>query len=182
MLMKKFVVLLITFASVAGYAQTKTTQQLDEKYDGLSLYFYKNTLRMLNQADSKEFDELIKDIEKMRFMMIDKNETGFNDNDLKKLKAGYKSEAYEDVMNGRMEGRTFQVLLKTNGDDVKGTVILAGDSTSLMVLDILGKVSLTKIPEFFNALDKSTDIGGRIKDFTRSGEDRVEERKKRAGN
>lgn len=180
--MKRIVMLLITFASAAGYAQTKTTQQLDEKYDGLSLYFYKNTLRMLNQADSREFDELIKDIEKMRFMMINKSESGFGDNEYKKLKASYKSEAYEDVMSGRVEGRTFQVLLKTNGDDVKGTIILAGDSTSLMVLDILGKVALNKIPQFFNELDKSTDIGGRIKDFTRSGEERVEERKKRAGN
>lgn len=178
--MKKLFVLLMTLASVAVYAQSKTTQELDEKYDGLSLYFYKNTLRMLNQSDSKEFDELIKDIEKMRFMMIDKKESVFGDNELKKLKAGYKTEAYEDVMSGRMEGRTFQVLLKTKGDEVLGTVILAGDSTSLMVLDILGTISLTKIPEFFKTLDESTDIGGKIKDFTRGGEDRVEEKKKRS--
>ena len=52
------------------FAQTKTTQALDDKYEGLSLYFYKNTLRMLNQTDDPSFDELIKDIEKMKFMMI----------------------------------------------------------------------------------------------------------------
>ena len=38
-----------------------------------SLYFYQNTLRMLNQTENKEFDELIKDIEKMKFLMIEKD-------------------------------------------------------------------------------------------------------------
>jgi hypothetical protein len=57
--------------------QTKTTQSLDDKYDGLTLYFYRNTLRMLNQSEDKSFDELIKDIEKMRFLMIDKANSKF---------------------------------------------------------------------------------------------------------
>jgi hypothetical protein len=61
--MKK--ILLFCLLPLIGFSQTKTTVDLDKKYDGLSLYFYKNTLRMLNQKDDKEFDELIKDIEKM---------------------------------------------------------------------------------------------------------------------
>jgi hypothetical protein len=90
----KLLATLVLFATVgvAG-AQTKTTQALDEKYEGLSLFFYRNTLRMLNQADDPAFDELIKDIEKMRFMMIDKKESGFADSDFKKLLNDYKSEA-----------------------------------------------------------------------------------------
>ena len=69
---------LILFCSVSLVSgQTKTTQALDDKYEGLTLYFYRNTLRMLNQTEDPSFDELIKDIEKMRFLMIDKTKSKF---------------------------------------------------------------------------------------------------------
>ncbi len=160
-----FALLLISCAGLA-VGQTNTTTALDEKYEGLSLYFYKNTLRMLNQTDDKEFDELIKDIEKMKFLMIDKNESKFSKEDYTKLLAGYKSESYEEMMTSRFEGRNFDVYLREKDGDVKGTIILANDSTSLFVLDILGKIALDKAPALFKTIDGSTDIGKKIKDFT----------------
>jgi len=84
--MKIYFLLALLFLSQLSFAQTKTTEELDKKYEGLSLYFYKNTLRMLNQTDNKDFDELIKDIEKMKFLMIDKTKSSFVDEDYKKLK------------------------------------------------------------------------------------------------
>ena len=160
-----FALLLINYAGLA-VGQTKTTTALDEKYEGLSLYFYKNTLRMLNQTDDKEFDELIKDIEKMKFLMIDKNESKFSKEDYSKLLAGYKSESYEEMMTSRFEGRNFDVYLREKDGDVKGTVVLANDSSSLFVLDIIGKIALDKAPALFKTIDGSTDIGKKIKDFT----------------
>jgi hypothetical protein len=54
-------------------AQSKTTEELHKKNEGaLSLFFYNNTLRMLNQTDDKGFDEVSKDIKKMKLLMIDK--------------------------------------------------------------------------------------------------------------
>lgn len=170
------IALLLLMISTAGWGQTKTTNSLDEKYEGLSLFFYRNTLRMLNQSDDPSFDELIKDIEKMKFLMIDKAGSQFTKEDYQKLLTGYKSENYEEMMSGRMEGRNFDVYLRESGGDVKGTVILANDSTSLMVLDILGKISLSKVQEFFNAIDNSTDIGSKIKDFA-SGKDDKKKKK-----
>ncbi|MCW5911967.1 MAG: DUF4252 domain-containing protein [Cyclobacteriaceae bacterium] len=176
--MKAVIIIVLCGVLGSAYAQTKTTQALDEKYDGLSLFFYRNTLRMLNQKDDPAFDELIKDIEKMRFMMINKEESSFTDNDYKKLLEGYKGEAYEEIMSGRADGRTFTVYLRETNGNVKGTVILAKDATSLMVLDILGKISLTKVPEFFNAIDNSTDIGGKIKSFMSDKDEKAEKEKK----
>lgn len=166
---------LVTLVNIAT-AQTKTTQTLDEKYDGLSLFFYRNTLRMLNQKDDPAFDELIKDIEKMRFMMINKQESGFTDGDFKKLLDGYKSEAYEEMMSGRAEGRTFTVYMREVKGNVKGTIIVAKDTDSVLVLDILGKIAMNKVPEFFTAIDNSTDIGGKIKDFM-SDDDKSKKKK-----
>lgn len=163
--MKLIFALILLFSSTLAFGQTKTTTALDEKYEGLSLYFYKNTLRMLNQTDDKEFDELIKDIEKMKFLMIDKNESKFSKEDYNKLLAGYKSESYEEMMTSRFEGRNFDVYLREKDGDVKGTVVLANDSSSLFVLDIIGKIALDKAPALFKTIDGSTDIGKKIKDF-----------------
>lgn len=174
----RFLVTLLLLAAVGvASAQTKTTQALDEKYDGLSLFFYRNTLRMLNQKDDPAFDELIKDIEKMRFMMINKGESNFTDGDYKKLLDGYKSEAYEEVMSGRADGRTFTVYLRETNGSVKGTVIVAKGDDSIMLLDILGKIDPKKIPEFFSAIDNSTDIGGKVKDFMGDKDEKSEEKK-----
>ena len=164
--MKLIFALILLFGSTLAFGQTKTTTALDEKYEGLSLYFYKNTLRMLNQTDDKEFDELIKDIEKMKFLMIDKNESKFSKEDYNKLLAGYISESYEEMMTSRFEGRNFDIYLREKDGDVKGTIILANDSTSLFVLDIIGKIALDKAPALFKTIDGSTDYGKKIKDFT----------------
>ena len=101
----------------------------------------------------------------MRFLMIDKTKSKFELADYKKLLTGYQGEEYEEVMTGRYDGRNFDIYLKEKNGDIKGTVILATDSTSVIVLDILGKIALNKAPELFKAIDGSTDIGGKVKDF-----------------
>lgn len=165
--MKKltWLVTLLALSLTTALAQSKTTQELDEDVDGLSLYFYKNTLRMLNQKDNKEYDEMIKDIEKMKFLLIDRQEEDFDSQKYKKLKSSYGGESYEEVMSSRFNGKNFDVLVREAGGNVKGTVVLASDSTQIFVLDILGKVALDKVIPLFQSLDESSDIGKRIKDF-----------------
>jgi len=103
-------------------------------------------------------------------MMIDKLDLKFTKQDYTKLLAGYKSENYEEMMTGRYDGRNFDIYLHEQNGDVKGTVILANDSSSLFVLDIKGKIALDKAPTLFKAIDSSTDIGKKIRDFTGQGE------------
>lgn len=159
--------LVLTGSNSLLFAQTQTTEALDKKFDGgLSLFFYKNTLRMLNQSGDKDFDEMIKDIEKMKFVMIDKSKQKFSDVDFRNLKRDYQNEEYEEMMTSRLNGRNFNVYIKEKNGSVKGTVILASDSSSLMVLDVLGKVALEKATSLFQTINGSTDIGAKIKSFT----------------
>jgi len=178
--MKSVIFILIIAISSSAIAQTKTTEELDKKYEGLSLYFYKNTLRMFNQNDNKDFDELIKDIEKMKFMMIDKAKSSFAIGDFKKLVKDYQGEKYEEMMTSRYKGKNLGVYIRQDDGRVKGTVILVNDSSSLYVLDILGRVALDKASTLFKTLDESTDLGQRIKNFTGSNE-KVKEKKKEHG-
>lgn len=173
----KFVLSILILVPALALGQTKTTEALDKKYDGLSLFFYKNTLKMLNQKDSKELDEMIKDIEKMRFVMVDKKKHAMERTEYATLKKSYQGEQYEEMMTGRMEGRNFDILVKERDGKVKGTIILASDSASLYVLDILGRIPLDKASALFNTIDQSTDVSKMIKNFISDDKDKKKRKK-----
>lgn len=159
------VILLLAVTNVFG--QTKTTESLHKAHgDALALYFYNNTLRMLNQSEDKAFDELIRDIQKMKFLMIDKG-TNFGASQYKQLVSGYKSESFEEIMTSRYQGRNFDVFLKDNKGKTEGMIVTVNDSTSLFVLDIVGSIAIDKVTTLFKTIDESTDIGKKIKDFAK---------------
>jgi hypothetical protein len=161
-----FFLLITLFIHADVKAQAQATEQLNERYkDALTLYFYKNTLRMLNQTEDPEFDELIKDVEKLKFLMIDKGKTGFGKTDYTGLVNAYKKEKYEEMLTSRMDGRKFDVYIKEESGRVKGTILLVSDSTSLFVLDVLGRVAVEKAGSLFKTLDGSSEIGNKISDF-----------------
>src|SRR6267378_2633847 len=165
--------LLLSLAPGLLIAQTETTKALQKKFDdSFSLYFYKNTLRMLNQTDNKEFDEMIKNIEKMKFLVIDKSKTNFAAEDYKTLVRDYKSETYEEAVTSRYQGKSFDVYLKDKKGSTLGTVVLVDDSTSLYVLDILGTIDVRNASKLFSTIDESSDIGQKIKSFMSKGEKR----------
>ncbi|NJN42339.1 MAG: DUF4252 domain-containing protein [Flammeovirgaceae bacterium] len=149
-------------------AQTETTNSLQEKYEGsFTLFFYNNTLKMLNQQDNADFDILVKDIEKMKFLMINKEDKGFGNTEYKSLVKGYEGESYESIMTSRFDGRNFDMFMREKNGDVKGTVILVNDSTNLYVLDILGKIPLEKAGSLFEILDEN-----QISKFMKGGTNR----------
>lgn len=176
-----FLVLLLL--ALTASAQSKTTKALhDENQDALALFFYKNTLRMINQTESKEFDELIKDIEKMKFLIVNKTESNFNTVKFKTLVGDYKKEGYEEIMTSRMQGRNFDIYLKEKDGKTAGTVVLVNDVDDLYVLDILGSIPVNKVPEFFQTIDQSSEIGKMIKSFSDQDNKKHSDKKKNNDN
>ena len=158
--------------SLSSVAQSKTTESLHKQYDdALALFFYNNTLRMINQGGDKEFDDLIRDVEKMKFLMIDKNAKNFGTAEYKKLVGNYKSEAFEEIMTSRHQGKNFDVYIKEKNGKTSGMIVAVNDSTNLYVLDIVGSIALNKVTKFFTELDESSEIGKRIKGFTTKEKD-----------
>jgi Domain of unknown function (DUF4252) len=158
--------LLVVFINPAG-AQTKTTESLhQENSEAFSLFFYNNTLRMLNQKDDADLDALIKDTQKMKFLIIEKSEK-FGSEQYKKLVSGYKSEAFEEIMTSRLAGKSFDVFLKEKNGKTEGMIVTVNDSTNLYVLDIVGSIALNKVTKLFTTIDESSDIGQKIRAFTK---------------
>ena len=162
--MKYTILALIMVLALTGQAQSKTTEKLDKRYDeSLSLFFYNNTLRMINQTDDKEFDALVKDIEKMKFLIIKKED--FGNEDYKKLISDYKSESFEEMMTSRHDGKNFEVYMKDGKS--KGMIVAVNDSENLYLLDIVGTIPLNKVPTVFKKIDESSEIGKRIQEFAK---------------
>jgi hypothetical protein len=156
-------------ACLSTFAQSKTTEALHKKHsDAMSLFFYNNTLRMINQKEDKDLDALIKDIEKMKFLMIRKP-AGFTTNDYKKLTADYKAEAFEEMMTSRMEGKTFDIMAKEKDGKTKGMLVLINDQENLYVLDIVGKIAFDQVGKLYKTIDESSEIGKKIREFTNHG-------------
>jgi hypothetical protein len=165
--LKSIVALLLLVLSLPAWSQTKTTEALQKAHsDALAFYFYNNTLRMLNQKEDPGFDELVKDIEKMKFLVIDKDQN-FSSSDYKKLVSGYKSEAFEEIMTSRLEGKNFDVFLKEQNGKTQGMIVTVNDSSNLYVLDIVGSIALNKITNLFNTIDGSSDIAEKIREMAK---------------
>lgn len=161
------VIVVLALLATSASAQSSTTEALQKKHAGaMQLFFYNNTLRMLNQAEDKEFDELIRDIQKMRFLMIKKSESKFGSTDFKKLVSDYKAESFQEIMTSRHDGKTFDVYFKENNGKTGGMLVLINDAETLFVLDILGSIALDKVTKLYSTLDESTDIGNKIREFT----------------
>jgi hypothetical protein len=170
MKLRSLITVAVLAFTISANAQSKTTEALAKKHsDALSLFFYNNTLRMLNQTNDPNFDELIKDIEKMKFLLINKGDKDFNSAAYKQLVGEYKSEAFEEIMTSRYEGKNFDIFLKEKDGKTKGMLVLVNDKESLYVLDILGSININKVTDLYSTLDKSSDIGQKIKAFTEKG-------------
>jgi hypothetical protein len=160
--MRYILILLLGFITIVAQGQSKTTENLQKKYsESLAFFFYNNTLRMVNLAEDEEFDELIRDIEKMKFLMIKKQ--GFAKSDYQKLITDYKAESFEEMMTSRHEGKNFDVYMKEG--ESKGMIVTVNDDENLYVLDIVGSIPLNKVTKLFSTIDSSSEIGKRIHDF-----------------
>jgi hypothetical protein len=166
--MKGIYTFLFVVSIIGANAQSKTTEALAKKYDAQSFFFYNNTLRMLNQSEDPAFDEVIKDIEKMKLLMIKKDAKSLS---YQQVLKDYKSDSFEEVMTSRHEGKNFDVFLKEKDKKTTGMLVLINDSTSLFVLDIVGSIALNKVTSLYNTLGKSADFGKKIREFTDGGKD-----------
>lgn len=133
-------------APLLAGAQSKTTRSLQDKYeDAFGLFFYNNTLEMLNQGDDEDFAELIKDIDKMKFLRISKKENNITADDIAELITDYKDEDFEDLMTMRHEGMNVNIYIQEEDGVTTGLVFLMTDDESLSVLDVKGKVPMNQL-------------------------------------
>lgn len=165
--MKNLIYLMLLITTVSVSAQTKTTEKIQKNHpDATVLFFYHNTLRMLNQGEDKAFDELIKDVEKIKFLMFTADAK--IKEEYKTLVASYRAESFEEIMTTRMDGSKFNVLIREGKN--KGMILTVENEAELYILDIVGSVALDKIATVFKTINESSEVAKKIKDVTKKKE------------
>lgn len=164
--------LLALLGTLGAIAQSKTTQRLEERFpDSRAFFFYNNTLRMINQSEDPAFDAAIKDIEKMKLLMVDMRQGNV---DFKKIVSEYKAEAFEPIMTSRHNGRNFDIFLKEKNGKTTAMLALVNDNATLFVLDIVGSIDPGQVAKFFSVMDEKSEISDKIRLFVQ--EDDSEEK------
>ena len=148
--MTRLIIFSLLLAPAFVFAQSKTTQKFHEEHkDAQVLFFYKSTLKMLYEVveieETAELKDLVKDIETMKFVRVDKNKTQIDKTYFKKLVSEYHDDDFEDLMTMRQEDMNINVYIKESGGETKGLVLLMENDENLAVLDIKGFVPLNKL-------------------------------------
>jgi hypothetical protein len=144
--MRIFIAILAIAMPFLGHSQSKTTQEFHKQHeDAFVLFFYQNTLKMLNQDDNAEFAEIIKDIDKMKFVRVDLKASGFGKEEYSKLVEKYHDEYFEDLMTMRHEGMNVNAYIQEDDGITTGIVMLMQDEENVSVLDIKGAVPINKL-------------------------------------
>ncbi len=107
---------------------------------------------MLNMEENAEFEALIKDIDKMKFIRVDKKERNMDKAAFNSLVEQYHDEEFEDLMTMRQEGMDIHVYIKESSGVTKGLVFIMDDDESLSILDVKGAVPLNKVANLLSAL------------------------------
>ncbi len=158
--MKSLQILLIALLlPFIANAQSNTTDRFHEDHeDATSLFFYRNTLRMFNVKDNPKIDELIRDIEKMKFLTISKSGAEFTTDEYRSLVNNYHDESFEDLMTMRSEGNNFNVLIKEKNKVTHGLVVLLDSDENFSILDIKGAVPIDRVVELVGYVQSAEDF------------------------
>lgn len=163
--MRLLVTILLLLPGFMSFSQSKTTQTLEKRFQDQTrtFFFYHNTLRMINQEEDPELDALIKDIEKMKLLLIRKDSVAFTQKVYRGIVDEYKQEAFEEMMTARHDGKNFDVFVREGKN--KGMLVLVNADEALFVLDIVGTVALTRVTDLFQKMDESSEVGRQLNRF-----------------
>ncbi len=142
-----FICILIMEAVTPVKAQSELFKSLQESYDlNVELYFYASTLRMINLTRDPNYNEMVKDIEKMIFYQI-------NDVPINEIRAISKKfieeEEFEELMSVEGKEETFYVLGKNENE----FVALLKTDKDLIAINLKGMIRINKIPDLINSLN-----------------------------
>ena len=144
--MKKYIILFLLVTPFLSYGQSDTMQKWHKKYDNaFTLFFYQSTLNMLNMQDNEEFQDIIKDIDKMKLITIDKSEDEFTTSHYKELVADYENDSFEELMSFRQKEANIKAYIKEKDGNTKGIAVLINSDSTMTIIDLKGSVPLNKI-------------------------------------
>ncbi|MEM9829050.1 MAG: DUF4252 domain-containing protein [Bacteroidota bacterium] len=147
--------------SLTSLAQSRTVDQFLQKHSpSQKLFLYPSTLRMVNLEKNPDFYALVRDVDKLRVLLYDKNENSFSHQTVRSLSQQVQQEDYQELMTFQTDGQ--QVYLYSLGDDdtPEGVVGLVETEDAIILTDLEGFVNLPALLQLFQGDFNFEDIAG----------------------
>ena len=141
------------------YGQSKVMRNLaDEFPDARALVFYYSSLNMLNLEDDPEFSEMIRDIEKIKLLIIDKEDNEFNTNVTTAIKNDLKKYDFEELMTVKSKDYDIGVFIIEDDGDIEGFFFLMDEEDSLIAVDLVGSMPVGGVGMLIDKISEANDF------------------------
>ena len=147
--------------SLASLAQSRTVDKFVEEYRPSQKFFlYPSTLRMVNIEKNPDFYAVVREIDKLRVLMYDKNESGFSAQTIRTLSKGVEAEEYEELMTFQNKGQRVHLYSLGEDDAPEGVVGLVETEDTIILTDLEGFVNLPALLQLFQGDFNFENIAG----------------------
>ena len=156
--MKKLLLLLILFPSLA-FSQSKVMRNLaDEFPDARVLMFYHSTLNMLNLEDDPEFAEMIRDIEKIKVLIVEKSSSDDKKGAVADLKLDLGKYDFEELMTINSKDYDIGVYINDDDGDIEGFFFIMNEEDSLIAVDLVGSMPVSDVGMLIDKMKQANDF------------------------
>ena len=154
--MKKIAFILLLILPGLAQAQSKVMRDLADDFpDAFVLMFYHSSLNMLNMDDDPDFARMIRDIEKIKVLRIDKAEDDFTNSALSSLMEALNDRGFEELMIIKSKDYDIGVYINEDDGDIEGYFLLMNEDENFTAIDVLGSMAVGDIGQL---VDKIKDV------------------------
>ena len=144
--MKLIKLLLLLVLPLSIHAQSKVMRNLSDDYpDAFTLMFYHSSLNMLNIDDDPTFARMIRDLEKIKLLRINKDADQFTKQNLSELKEELNDRGYEMLMVAKSKEFDITVYILEDDDDIEGFFLFMDEETDFFAIDVVGSMNVSDI-------------------------------------
>ena len=156
--MKLIAILVLALLPCYTLAQSKVMRNLSEEFpDGRVFMFYHSSLRMLNVEDDPDFDRMIRDIEKIKVLMIEKEESFESEKVLSEIKDGLEDEEFEELMAVKSKDYNIGVYILED-DESEGFFLLMNEDDNLIAIDLVGSMPIGDIGQLVDKIKEAKEF------------------------
>ncbi|MEN8248537.1 MAG: DUF4252 domain-containing protein [Bacteroidota bacterium] len=150
--MKLLKILPLLLLPLFTQAQSKVMRNLSEQYpDAFVLMFYHSSLNMLNIDDDPTFSRMIRDLEKIKLLRINKDADSFTKENLNELKEELNDRDYEKLMVAKSKEFDITVYILEDppgggqASDIEGFFLFMDEESEFYAIDVVGSMNVSDI-------------------------------------
>lgn len=156
--MKKILLLLILVPAIA-HSQSKVMRNLADDFpEARVLMFYHSTLNMLNLEDDPEFAEMIRDIEKIKVLIIENSLTDDKKAVVADLKLDLGKYDFEELMTINSKDYDIGVYINDDDGNIEGFFFIMNEEESLITVDLVGSMPVSDVGMLIDKMKQANDF------------------------